>query len=280
MPPSISTAFKAFLVGYERAGGTTAKIKHTIENAERLVKSKNKMLEVNGIRIPLADNLMGMIPICYEFCDLILPYLFPYEDGHYLDINKMFIEGPYEIGKVCVDRGDVVFDCGANFGVYSAICAKKGAKVYAFEPSEDVRNNFLSKTAAWNSGIEIVPFGLSDYDGEAFFQYSSDSNTAGQIINSAENENVTDTIKVATIDSFVKKNHIGRVDFIKSDIEGQERNMLRGATKTLREFAPKLSICTYHLPDDPEVIRKIILEANPEYMIDEQYMKLYAYVPR
>lgn len=48
----------------------------------------------------------------------------------------------------------------------------------------------------------------------------------------------------------------------------------------VRRFSPKLSICKYHLPDDPENLKKIILEANPNYVIREEYMKLYAYVPK
>jgi len=52
--------------------------------------------------------------------------------------------------------------------------------------------------------------------------------------------------------------------------------MLMGAKRVLREFAPKISICTYHLPDDPEVLRKLILEANPQYVIEERWKKMYA----
>ena len=68
------------------------------------------------------------------------------------------------------------------------------------------------------------------------------------------------------------------VDFIKADIEGAERYMLMGARETLGKFAPKLSICTYHFPDDPEVLEKIILEANPNYKIEHRWKKLYAIV--
>jgi hypothetical protein len=62
-------------------------------------------------------------------------------------------------------------------------------------------------------------------------------------------------VPAITLDAFVERNNIERVDFIKADIEGAERNMLRGAKRILREFAPKLSICTYHLPDRPLRLR-------------------------
>ena len=77
----------------------------------------------------------------------------------------------------------------------------------------------------------------------------------------------------------VHQNHLPKVDFIKADIEGAERYMLMGAQKVLREFAPKIAICTYHKPDDPRVLRKLIMQANPNYIIEEKWKKMYAYVP-
>lgn len=61
-------------------------------------------------------------------------------------------------------------------------------------------------------------------------------------------------VKVVSLDGFVENQGIKKIDFIKADIEGAERDMLLGATKVLREMAPKLSICTYHLPDDKKVL--------------------------
>ena len=52
-----------------------------------------------------------------------------------------------------------------------------------------------------------------------------------------------------------------------------------GAKRILKEFAPKLALCTYHLSDDPEVMEKLILDANPNYVIEHKWQKLYAYVP-
>ena len=55
--------------------------------------------------------------------------------------------------------------------------------------------------------------------------------------------------------------------------------MLAGAQETLRRFAPKLAICTYHLPDDKEVLEGLIKQANPDYIVTHRWKKLYAYVP-
>lgn len=86
--------------------------------------------------------------------------------------------------------------------------------------------------------------------------------------------------KMITLDEFVSENQIQKVDFIKADIEGAERYMLNGATETLRRFAPKLAICTYHLKDDPQVLEGIIKEANPAYTIVHTRHKLFASVKR
>ena len=85
-------------------------------------------------------------------------------------------------------------------------------------------------------------------------------------------------LSVTTIDAFVKENGILNIDFIKADIEGAERDMLYGARETLKYHAPKLAICTYHRADDPEILEKIIRDANPNYTIVQKRYKLYACV--
>ena len=88
-----------------------------------------------------------------------------------------------------------------------------------------------------------------------------------------ERDHASPLVKVTTIDQFVSENQIRKVDFIKADIEGTERYMLKGATETLR-------ICTYHLKDDPLVLDSIIKEANPAYTVMHTRHKLFASVKR
>jgi hypothetical protein len=60
------------------------------------------------------------------------------------------------------------------------------------------------------------------------------------------------------------------------DIEGNERKAVLGAKEAIYKFKPKLSICTYHLKDDPIIIRDIIKNIDPNYKIWFGKRKLYA----
>ena len=81
-----------------------------------------------------------------------------------------------------------------------------------------------------------------------------------------------------TLDEFIERNGISRVDFIKADIEGMERNLLKGAGQTLKKFKPKLAFCTYHLPDDEKVLENMLKSCCPEYEIIKENNKIYAWI--
>ena len=72
-------------------------------------------------------------------------------------------------------------------------------------------------------------------------------------------------VPLTTIDILVADLGIERVDFIKMDIEGAERNALRGAVQTIRKHRPRLSIATENLPDDIRVIPETIRSFAPPY---------------
>lgn len=180
--------------------------------------------------------------------------------------------------QITIEKDDVVIDAGAWIGVFSAYASKKGAKVYAFEPSVENRE-YLETTAKLNGNITVMPLALSDKT--TTLDFFEDKNViGGKLQNQGDNGSVTKNIykvQTTTLDDFVKSNNI-KIDFVKADIEGGERDMLLGATEVLKKHAPKLSICTYHLPDDKEVLAKIITDANPAYKIIQRSKKLYAYV--
>ncbi len=61
-----------------------------------------------------------------------------------------------------------------------------------------------------------------------------------------------------SLDSLASGNPLPPISFLKADVEGYERELLLGAQETIRKYKPRLSICTYHLPDDWRVIPEII----------------------
>ncbi|GHV01267.1 hypothetical protein AGMMS49521_1130 [Campylobacterota bacterium] len=215
-------------------------------------------------------------------------FLFPcllndnYEKSLVERFDQVMMEGAYGYTDgafdVRVKANDVVIDAGAWIGDYSAYAASKGATVYAFEPTTSIYS-VLEQTAKLNEPQVIIPIkkGLGESEAKVAICINEKYNTGGNstvIINSAKSEMIT----ITTLDRFVAKNNITRIDFIKADIEGAERDMLRGAVNVLKTHAPKLAICTYHFPEDPKLLESIILEANPNYTVIHTRQKLFAMV--
>lgn len=211
------------------------------------------------------------------FRDIALPSLF----GQ----NDYVTEGPYEYGNVTLKEGDTVLDLGSNLGLFSSVALAKGCCVHAFEPTPALIT-LLEKTLSLSvkkGEYTIWPYAVADQEGENSFGMfdgeNGDLKLARNSLFEKEGMNKSIVVKTISLDKFVADNNIQKIDFIKADIEGAERYMLMGAKRILRDFAPKLALCTYHLPDDPHVMENLILEANPHYIIEHKWSKLYAYCP-
>jgi FkbM family methyltransferase len=219
---------------------------------------------------PFRQELSYALSFFMECGDLILPAL-------YNDLSCIH-EGPYEIPNVTIEPDDIVIDCGSNMGLFSVVAAGRCQKSYAFEPVPET-HKFIEQISKKYPNIELCPYALGDHIGTAMFTTDADTNFSNHIVSNIDRESGGTQVNIITVDEFVKQNKLRKIDFIKADIEGAERDMLRGARDTLRTMQPKLAICEYHLPDDPEVLESIILEANPNYVVEHRYMKLYAFVP-
>lgn len=239
---------------------------------ENNIDLQGEILDLQGVKIPnfLRDEDEKVKKTFLAECaDLLLPYFF----DEYREVD----EGPYEEHSFRISQGDVVFDCGANLGLFSAIAAHRADRVFAFEPIPN-SIHLLQRTRQLYDNIVICDSAVSDLNG--FVEMVNEENLGQNRMVRSEMDLKEILVKVPclTLDEFVRKNDIGKVDFIKADIEGAERRLLRGAKMILREFAPKLALCTYHLDDDPVVLESLIKKANPAYVVRHKYKKLYAYV--
>jgi FkbM family methyltransferase len=242
---------------------------------------KDGVFDFNGVLIPDISSDTGALTNLFWVYEDVLFLHCKHENNYsesFIDkIDTLISEGSYHIKTPQVDmtikKGDVVIDIGAWIGDFSAYATHLGAQVYAFEPSPE-NLDILEKTSQLNGGFTIVPYGLANETGVGFaLSHHAIFGQTKLVTTEAGN------IKITTLDHFVRENKIQKIDFIKADIEGMEREMLKGATWTLKNLKPRLSLCTYHLEDDPEVLANLIITANPDYQIMQRKKKLFAWVP-
>lgn len=146
-----------------------------------------------------------------------------------------------------IKNDDTIIDAGAFHGILSLVYSKKSAKgiVYSFEPDSKnlkrLEENLILNNKPEN--IAVLPFGLWSKSGEIVF--FEDGSVASSSFYQAEHS-IEKKINVISLDDFIFKNNISKVDFIKMDVEGAELSILEGAKRVLTEFQPNLSIATYH----------------------------------
>lgn len=142
-----------------------------------------------------------------------------------------------------VTPDSVVFDVGAHLGYYSMLAAHLEAEVHAFEPSKATastlqknlgRQVHLIAKGAWRTQgtLELKDFG-SEHSAVNTFVSSRDEDL--------EEPDSSYPVTVISIDRHVAET--GAVpDLIKIDAEGAELEVLRGATTTLMQARPIVTI--------------------------------------
>jgi len=136
-------------------------------------------------------------------------------------------------------------------------------EVYSFEL--DRKNYEHACHIAHESGFVLENMGLGEREEEVSYVV----NNAGSWIDARGNA----SSKVIDIDTYVKRNQLPQVDFIKFDIEGAELAALRGAKKTIYQYKPKLAISIYHKPEDMYTLIRYIKSIRPDYEIAFRHHK-------
>ena len=175
-------------------------------------------------------------------------------------------EGIYDVGGHGVRRGDVVLDCGANVGVYTRHALMRGArKVVAIEPAPEsiacLRRNFSQEIL--NGQVVVYPKGVWDREGSLVLHACGHSWCDSVVEDWHMQGERTVTVPLTTIDQLVRDLKLERVDFIKMDIEGAERQALHGAVRTVAAFHPRLAVALEHLANDAEELPALVRQLWP-----------------
>jgi|WetSurSiteA1Bulk_404760.scaffolds.fasta_scaffold10711_3 FkbM family methyltransferase len=181
------------------------------------------------------------------------------------------IQKVYDHPTVHITNGDVVIDCGAHIGGFTRIALLAGASlVIAIEPEKSnvaaFRRNFAE--ALKNGKVVLVEKGVWDSSGRLPLHLSSVGDSHSVAI--AQDSGKDQTIELTTIDTLVGDLKLPRVDFIKIDIEGAEKNALLGAKQTLKRSRPRLAVSSYHKKGDPAEICSTVWTLQPSYLVESK----------
>lgn len=140
-------------------------------------------------------------------------------------------------------RADALaLDVGANVGIYTRKMAKHARHVIAFEPHPDCVRH-LQRSVPGN--VTVLGCALSDHDGLATLSSPVNDGIEHHGLGRLSDQigpTTAHTVALKTLDSLAADFPLGRISFIKIDVEGHELPVLRGALVTLRRYRPALMV--------------------------------------
>jgi len=154
---------------------------------------------------------------------------------------RVYYEKSYEplltaIAEKLVEQGDVIVDVGANFGWYTTLfgkCSSPGGKVISYEPSPH-SYRILTENIELNkmeTAIDARALCVGEFSGTTTLEqgFASESGLSHVVADKTES---TYDVKVVALDEDLNE-EIGKIAYIKIDVEGYEYRTLRGARRII-----------------------------------------------
>ena len=161
-------------------------------------------------------------------------------------------------------RTDTCIDVGAHVGLWTKELSQVFKRVFAFEPMPHHRECFEKNVKKYN--VKLFPFALGDFTGRVDFKIDKENTGNCHIVE--KNDKTKGQFKQKTLDEYkldllchgTKK----RLDYIKIDAEGHEKEVLVGAVETLEKHKPFVSV---------EIKEKILEKVGKSRLQLEQQLK-------
>lgn len=159
--------------------------------------------------------------------------------AHYGEFSELEIK----LFKQICKKGDIVVEAGANIGTHTLALSQlvgETGKVFAFEPQRIVFQT-LCANMALNSITNVYAYqtALSDRQGHVMIpdiHYDREGNFGGVEISKFTEGHPVPQIKLDDL------TEIEKLDFLKIDVEGMEKEVLDGAEKLIRQYRPVMYI--------------------------------------
>jgi len=139
------------------------------------------------------------------------------------------------------EKNPVIFDVGANIGLYSKLLLDnfgKNAQIHSFEPSFQTYEKLKVNLA--QSNVSMFNFGFGESDSKVTLYSNKESSGLASVYNRRLDHfgidmNLKEEIELKSLDSFCEEKGIHKIDFLKIDVEGHELSVLSGAKNLLEQ---------------------------------------------
>ncbi len=261
------------LVAYRIMGQQAVKLPLSTAQYREKRKAAEKMSNPHD---QAGRDFMGNALVHYDLASIGYPISLYMRNPHTQFILEQYA---YHAGPVMVENGDVVLEGGGCYGdtaLYFAHRTGGEGQVHTFEfvPSNlEIMQRNLELNPDLARRVAIARYALWNSSGNTVFV--EDNGSASKV--SHEHFDGCDLrAETITIDDYVAKHNLPKVDFIKMDIEGAEESALIGAKMTINRYHPKMAICLYHSPGDFVRLPQILDEYCPSYKLYIKHATMHA----
>ena len=168
--------------------------------------------------------------------------VYPRDGGDFKLLFRHESEARNELAH-CVAPGDVVLDIGAHHGLYTLLLSRlvgESGLVHAFEPHpsnvEKLRENIELNGMA---NVVVNELAVSKKRGVSLFNYGN-SSTVSSLKELSKQRDDWHEVQTVSVDEYVRAAGVGRVSFVKIDVEGAEDWVLAGMEAILARDCPTL----------------------------------------
>jgi FkbM family methyltransferase len=165
--------------------------------------------------------------------------------GRGVYVHRDLIEPEFLHLEKFLGDGGVFLDVGANTGIYTLKAAKHYAQrgtVVAVEPFPDVLATlYHSVRANGFANVRIRNFCASHETGETSFWMNFGKPNSFSLVKMDTNASRLSVLAVS-LDDLVRWERLDRVDYVKIDAEGAERDILAGAAEVIAAHRPIIQV--------------------------------------
>ena len=160
--------------------------------------------------------------------------------------------------KVCVDAGAYNGDTAKEMiNYFSSV-----EKIIALEPDKKNFKKLVKYSEAEGNG-RIYPINSAAWSEDSFGIFFGSGNRNSTAVATASFEHCEDEAKMVSIDTLCT----AKVDYIKYDVEGAEKDALIGSHNTIETYSPNLLISLYHRSRDIFTLINYVKERYPNYKL-------------